>query len=129
MEGCHAEDGQGTSCPHSVGQPVIVFALLPGVIGTIFTDLIWAGLIYLYFALGTKLAHQFAAYGVCAVGAALALLSALYTGATFVDLVSLHFASTAVLLLLSLGVTVVSGVVLAYIGLQIHRGIQRLSTR
>lgn len=106
----------------------IVFALLPGVIGTIITDLVWAGLIYLYFALGTKLAHQFIAYGICGVGAALALLSALYTGATFVDLASLHFAGTAVLLLISLAVTAVSGVALAYIGVQVHSGIQRLSS-
>jgi hypothetical protein len=89
----------------------LVLGLMPGVIGTIITDLIWAGLIYLYFALGTKLGHQFIAYGISAVGAMLALLSALYTLATFVDLASLHFAGTAVLLLITLGGTVVSGIV------------------
>lgn len=105
----------------------LVLGLVSGVIGTIITDLIWAGLIYLYFALGTKLAHQFIAYGIGAVGAVLALLSALYTVTTLIDLVSLHFAGTAVLLLISLGVTVVSGAVLAHIGVQVRRGIQRLS--
>jgi hypothetical protein len=104
----------------------IVFSLLPGVVATIITDLIWAGLIYTYFALGTKLAHQFVAYGVGAVGAVLALLSALYTGATFVDLASMNFAGTAVLMLISLGAEVISAAVLAYIGLQVHHGIQRL---
>lgn len=89
----------------------------------------WAGLIYLHFAVGTTLAHQFAAYGVCAVSGSASAAQRPIHWATFVDLVPLHFASTAVLLLLSLGVIVVSGVVWAYIGLQIHRGIQRLSTR
>ncbi|HET6737106.1 MAG TPA: hypothetical protein VFH65_31100, partial [Mycobacterium sp.] len=106
----------------------IVLALLPGIIGTIITDLIWASLIYLYFALGTKLAHQFIAYGICGGGVALALLSALYTGATFIDLASVYFAGTAVLLLISLGLTLVSAVVLAYVGVQVYRGIQKLSS-
>jgi hypothetical protein len=102
---------------------------LPGVIGTIITDLDWAGLIYVYFALGTKLAHQFIAYAICGVGAALALLSALYTVTTSIDLVSLHFAGTAVLLVIGMVVTAASGVVVAYVGVQVHRGIQRLSAR
>jgi hypothetical protein len=107
----------------------IVFALMPGVIGTLITDLVWAGLIYLYFALGTKLAHQFVAYAICGVGAALALLSALYTVTTLIDLVSLNLAGAAALLVIGLGVTVVSGIALAYVGVQVHRGIQRLSAR
>jgi hypothetical protein len=107
----------------------VVFALVPGVIGTIITDLVWAGLICLYFALGTKLAHQFIAYAICAVGAGLALLSALYTVTTLIDLLSLHLAGTAALLVIGLAVTVASGIVLAYVGVQVHRGIQRLSAR
>jgi hypothetical protein len=107
----------------------VVFALMPGIIGTIITDLVWAGLIYLYFALGAKLAHQFIAYAICAVGAVLALLSALYTVTTLIDLLSLGFAGTAALLVIGLVVTVVSGIVLAYIGVQVRRGIQRLSAR
>jgi len=107
----------------------IVMSLLPGFIGTLMTDLIFAGLIYLYFALGTKLAHQFVAYGICGVGAVLALLRALYNVATFFDLASLHLAGYAVGVLLSLAVTVVSGLILAYIGFQVYRGIQRLSSQ
>jgi hypothetical protein len=87
----------------------------------------WVGLIYLYFALGTKLAHHFIAYGICGVGAVLALFSAFYTGATLIDLASLYFAGTAALLI-SLAGTVVSGAALAYIGVQVHRAIQRLSS-
>ena len=79
--------------------------------------------------LGTKLAHQFIAYGIGAVGAALALLSALYTVTTLIDLLSLHLAGTAALLVIGLAVTVASGIVLAYVGVQVHRGIQRLSAR
>jgi hypothetical protein len=39
------------------------------------------------------------------------------------------FAGTAVLLVIGTVVTVASAVVLAYIGVQVHRGIQRLSAR
>jgi hypothetical protein len=107
----------------------VVFALMPGVIGTLITDLVWAGLIYLYFALGTKLAHQFIAYAICGVGAVLALLSALYTVTTLIDLLSLGFAGTAALMVIGMVVTVVSGIVLAYVGVQVHRDIQRLAAR
>lgn len=114
---------------YGIGVFLALLMGMLGVIGTVITDVIFAGLIYLYFALGTKLAHQFVAYGICGVGAVLALLSALYTVATFFDLASLHLAGYAVMLLLSLAVTVVSGLALAYIGFQVHRGIQRLSSQ
>lgn len=107
----------------------LVMSLLPGFVGTLITDVIFAGLIYVYFALGTKLAHQFVAYGICGVGAVLALLRALYNVATFFDLASLHLAGYAIGVLLSLAVTVISGLVLAYIGFQVYRGIQRLSSQ
>jgi hypothetical protein len=107
----------------------LVMSMLPGFIGTLITDVIFAGLIYVYFALGTKLAHQFVAYGICGVGAVLALLRALYNVATFFDLASLHLAGYAIGVLLSLAVTVISGLVLAYIGFQVYRGIQRLSSQ
>jgi hypothetical protein len=107
----------------------LVMSLLPGFIGTLITDVIFAGLIYLYFALGTKLAHQFVVYGICGVGAALALLRALYNVATFFDLASVHLAGYALGVLISAAITVVSGLVLAYIGFQVYRGIQRLSSK
>jgi hypothetical protein len=106
----------------------LVMSLMPGFIGTLLTDLVFAGLIYLYFALGTKLAHQFVAYGICGVGAVLALLRALYNVATIFDLASVHLAGYALGVLISAAITVVSGLVLAYIGLQVHRAIQRLSS-
>jgi hypothetical protein len=107
----------------------LVASLLPGFIGTLITDVIFAGLIYLYFALGTKLAHQFVAYGICAVGAVLALLRALYNVATIFDLASVpYMAGYAIGVLVSLAITVVSGLILAYIGFQVYRGIQRLSS-
>ncbi|WP_197739927.1 hypothetical protein [Mycolicibacterium sp. P9-64] len=114
---------------YGIGVFLALLLSLIGVVGTVITDVIFAGLIYLYFALGTKLAHQFVAYGICGVGAVLASLSALYAVATFFDLASLHLAGYAITLLFSLAVTVVSGLVLAYIGFQVHRGIQRLSSQ
>lgn len=106
----------------------LVLALAPGVIGTVITDIIWAGMIFVFFAVGTKLAHQFVAYGICAVGTVLMLISALYTITTFIDLASLHyFAGTTVMLVFSLAVTVISGAVLGYIGVQVRREIERLS--
>jgi hypothetical protein len=114
---------------YGIGVFLALLMGMLGVVGTVITDVIFAGLIYLYFALGTKLAHQFVAYGICGVGAVLALLSALYAVATFFDLASLHLAGYAITLLFSLAVTVVSGLVLAYIGFQVYRGIQRLSSQ
>jgi hypothetical protein len=106
----------------------LVLALAPGVIGTIITDMIWAGMIFVFFAVGTKLAHQFVAYGICAVGTVLAVIGALYTITTFIDLASLHyFAGTTIMLVFSLAVTVISGAALAYIRVQVHREIQRMS--
>lgn len=107
----------------------IVFALMPGVVGTIITDAVWAGLIYLYLALGTKIAHQFVAYGIGAVGAALAALSALYAVTTVIDLMSLNLGGAAAVLVIGMVVAVISAIVLAYIGVQVHRAIQRLSQR
>jgi hypothetical protein len=57
------------------------------------------------------------------------LLSALYTATTLIDLLSLGFAGTAAVLVIGIVVTVAGGIVLAYIGVQVHRGIQRLSAR
>ena len=107
----------------------LVMSLLPGFIGTLITDVIFAGLIYLYFALGTKLAHQFVVYGICGAGAVLAFLRALYNVATFFDLASVHLAGYALGVLISAAITVVSGLVLAYIGFQVYRGVQRLSSQ
>ncbi|MGV0810669.1 hypothetical protein ABQF34_01785 [Mycolicibacterium boenickei] len=107
----------------------IMFGLL-GAIGTIFALAIGIGLCYLYFALGTKKAHQFIAYGICGVGVALALISILFTIAALVDLSSLRYSTGGIMLtlLFSLGVTVVAGAILGYVGIQVHRGIQRMSS-
>ncbi|WP_196808324.1 tetraspanin family protein [Mycobacterium sp. URHD0025] len=111
----------------------IVLALLFGLMGAVGTILalgVGIGLCYLYFALGTKKAHQFIAYGICVVGVVLALLSILFTVAALVDLSSLRYSTGGIMLalLFSLGVTVLAGAILAYIGIQVHRGIQRMSS-
>ena len=106
----------------------LIMTAVPGVVGVVLTDIIWAALIYLYFAIGNKLAHQFIAYGVCLVGAVLALLSALYSAATLVYLMSLGFVSTAVLSIITVVLSAVSGVALAYIGWRVRAAIKRFQS-
>ncbi|MCV6998858.1 hypothetical protein H7J34_01440 [Mycolicibacterium alvei] len=96
-----------------------------GFIGTIISDAIWVAVIYAFFAIGTKLAHQFIAYGIGAVGAVLSLLSALYTVSVLIDFASIRFAGTTMTLIFSLVVTLISGAVLAFIGIQVHREIKK----
>lgn len=111
----------------------IVLTLLFGWMGAVGVILglgVGIGLCYLYFALGTKKAHQFIAYGICGVGVVLSLISVLFTITTLVDLSSVRYATGGLMLRLvfSLGVTVIAGAILAYIGIQVHRGIQRMSS-
>ncbi|OLO98608.1 hypothetical protein BVU76_29990 [Mycolicibacterium porcinum] len=115
---------------YAVGIVLALLFGLMGAIGTIFALAIGIGLCYLYFALGTKKAHQFIAYGICGVGVVLSILSILFTIAALVDLSSIRYSTGGLMLtlLFSLGVTVIAGAVLAYIGIQVHRGIQRMSS-
>ncbi|ANE83451.1 hypothetical protein A7U43_28475 (plasmid) [Mycobacterium adipatum] len=106
---------------------VLIMGMLPGLVGIVITLGIWAGLAYLYFAIGTKKAHQFIAYGIGGGGAAIAALSALLTVATLIDLAGLRLAGTAVTLLIVLVLTVLVGAALAYVGVQVHRAIKRMS--
>ncbi len=107
----------------------IMFGLL-GSIGTIFGLAIGIGLCYLYFALGTKKAHQFIAYGICGVGVVLSLISILFTVAALVDLSSIPYSTGSLMLrlLFGLGITVITAAILGYVGIQVHRGIQRMSS-
>lgn len=104
----------------------IVFGLLPGIAGSVASLAVWAVLAYLFFAIGTLKAHQFIAYGICGVGVTLCALSALFAVTTFIDLSSLHLAGTALILLISLVVTVITGAILAWVGISVHRGIKEL---
>lgn len=111
----------------------IVLTLLFGWMGAVGVILglgVGIGLCYLYFALGTKKAHQFIAYGICGVGVVLSLISVLFTITTLIDLSSVRYATGGLMirLVFSLGVTVIAGAILAYIGIQVHRGIQRMSS-
>lgn len=105
----------------------LVLGALPGLIGTLFSDALWVGVAYVLFAVGNKRAHQFVAYGIGLVGAVLFLISLLFTVAAFVDLASLNLAGAALTLVLGGIVTLVSGIALAYLGIQVHREIQRMS--
>ncbi|KAA0093556.1 hypothetical protein CIW49_26165 [Mycolicibacterium sp. P1-18] len=105
----------------------LVLGVLPGFIGTLLSDALWVGVAYVLFAVGNKRAHQFVAYGIGLVGAVLCLISLLFTVAAFVDLASLNLAGAALTLILGGVVTLVSGIALAYLGIQVHREIKRMS--
>jgi hypothetical protein len=108
-------------------------AQIPSIFATtILTDVLWIAVAYLYFALGTKLAHQFLLFGVCLVGGLVMLWragSSLLNLSTHESLPLLYPASDdpTALLLLDLLLNVAGAALLGYIGLQLHQGIQRLS--
>lgn len=116
---------------YAVGILLTLILGMLGAVGTILALGVGVGLCYLYFALGTKKAHQFIVFGICGVGVALSLLSLVLSAVALMDLMSLRYStgSMAVMVIISMGVTVVAGAILGYIGLQVHRGIQRLERR
>lgn len=107
----------------------IVVSFIPSsFVVTVFTAAIWAGLGIVYFAIGTKLAHQFILFGICLVGGLVMALRVLLTIAALSA--SRWYGSyyeppivQVMVLLISLAV----GAALVYIGIQVHRGIQRMS--
>lgn len=116
---------------YAVGIVLTLVLGMMGAVGTILALGIGIGLCYLYFALGTKKAHQFIAYGICGVGGGLSVLSLILSAVALMDVMSLRYAtgSMAVGLIINIGVTVVVGAILGYIGLQVLRGIRRLERR
>lgn len=100
-------------------------------LSTVLTAALWLAIGYLYFAVGTKLAHLFLQFGICAVGA-LVMLWRVWTVVTILS-VSEGFggfygaADPAALLLLDLLLNAAGAAALIYLALQIHRGIQRFT--
>ena len=109
----------------------LVLSVIPSsFVVTVLTTSLWVGIGYLYFAMGTKLAHQFTLFGICLVGGlvmsarvlfsmvALSVGVGRYYGYRYESVPELMF----VLLINLAGVAA-----FAYIGFQVHRGIQQMS--
>lgn len=107
----------------------LVFALLPGLLSLVLSAGVWVGLAYLLFAVGTKKAHQFIVYGICLVGGLLFLLGALFalTGALSLSGLPYVAGGTILMLIITAAGSVVIAAALGYVGVQVHRGIQRMS--
>ncbi len=111
----------------------ILLALIPSMfVSTVLSDLLWLAIGYLYFALGTKLAHQFLEFGICVVGALVMLgriWSVVSTMAVTNSMARMLGASVepTALLLLELLLNVAGAALLVYVGVQVHKRIQGLS--
>lgn len=107
-----------------------LFLSLFGGIGSLVAAVVWLGLAYCFLALGTKLAAQFVAYGICGVGAAASLLGLLIGIIGLAGVSSSPYVSGALTAMLVLAVVInaVIAVVLGYIGIQVHKGIQKIAT-
>jgi hypothetical protein len=126
----HQQPDQFVYVSYGVGLVLsLIFSLLPGLVSLVLSNAVWVGLAYLFFAVGTKRAHQFIVYGICLVGAVLSLLGALFSLSTIMTLAGLPYSGSAIvgLIIVAAG-SVVVALILGYIGLQVHRGIQRMSS-
>jgi hypothetical protein len=115
----------------------VVLSMLLSLIGstffaTVLTDAVWVALAYLYFALGTKVAHQWLLWGVCVVGGVVTLVriwstfTLLSLDQSLARLMGRHVEPTG-LLVLELLLDVAVGGLLIYVGIQLHREIGKLS--
>lgn len=107
----------------------VLLSLIPSsFVVTVLTLMLWAGIGYLYLAVGTKLAHQFVLFGICLVGGLVMLLRAI--GAiTALSSGRLYYAyfEPPVVLVLTLLISLAGIAALVYIGIHVTRGIQRMS--
>lgn len=107
-----------------------LFLSLFGGIGSLVASVVWLGFAYCFLALGTKLAAQFVAYGICGVGAAASLLGLLFgvigllaaTGSPYVS------GTLTAMLVLAVVINGIVAVVLGYIGIQVHKGIAKIAS-
>lgn len=110
----------------------LLMAQLGGLIGDILALVAWAALAYVFFAVGTKKAVQFVAYGICTVGPAIYFWGAFLGFATWSQLTSSPYVSGvgsgigAIILLQAISNTVF-GVAMIWAGVTVHRTIKRLS--
>lgn len=111
----------------------IILGLIPGMlVPTVLQTALWAAIGYVFFAVGTKVAHQFILFGICLVGAlmmvgsVLSTLSIMSVGRGIFGYWGAYLEPVAFLVLSLLWCAAVAAF-LIYVGLQVHRGIQRLS--
>lgn len=111
----------------------ILLAFIPSsFFSTLLILAVWAVIAYSYLALGTRLAHQFLEFGICLAGTLVMLGRALSTVSTLAadrrlaGYLNVHLEPAPVLVVVLL-IDVAVAAFLIYTGLQIHRGIQRLS--
>ena len=107
-----------------------LFLSLFGGIGSLIACAVWLGLAYCFLALGTKLAAQFVAYGICGLGAAASLLGVLIGIIGLAGVSSSPYVSGTLTAMLILAVVIngVIAVVLGYIGIQVHKGMQKIAS-
>lgn len=107
-----------------------LFLSLFGGIGSLIACVVWLGLAYCFLALGTKLAAQFVAYGICGVGAAASLLGVLIGVIGLAGVSSSPYVSGTLtaMLVLAIVIDAVIAVVLGYIGIQVHKGMQKIAS-
>jgi hypothetical protein len=109
----------------------LVLGQLPGASGTIAAFAVLIALAYVLFAVGTKLAVQLVAYGVCGGGAALYGLGALLGLMGWMSLSSasplLQGTGLGTIIILQTVLSAVACAVLVFAGLAVHRTIKNLS--
>ncbi|MUL67339.1 hypothetical protein BOO86_22890 [Mycobacterium sp. CBMA 234] len=107
----------------------LLFSLF-GAIGSLLSFAVWLGIAYCFLALGTKLAAQFVAYGICGVGAVASLLGLLFGVIGLAGVSSSPYVSGSLTAMLVFAVVIngIVAVVLGYIGIQVHKGIQKIAT-
>lgn len=111
----------------------LILGQIGGLIGDILTLAMWAGLAYTFFAIGTKKAVQFVAYGICGIGAVLYGGGALLGFLAWSQLTSSPYMSGlggssigTVILLQSIASTVFA-LLLGWAAITVHRTIKKLS--
>ena len=107
---------------------VAVFAMMPGVIGLVLMEVMWAATAFVLIAIGTKRAFQFIVYGVGVVGALGYVGAAYYAISAFTLLANLPYGgSTSVGLLIVTVVAILLAILHVYIAVQVHREIRKIA--
>ncbi|MBX9921995.1 MAG: hypothetical protein K2Y33_19565, partial [Mycolicibacterium frederiksbergense] len=111
----------------------LIVGQLPGVLGAVFTLALWAGIAYTFFAIGTKKAVQWVAYGICGIG------FLINTGAAVLGLLAwssinsspymsgMATTSVTTTIIVEMVLCVVCAALFAWVGITVHRTIKKLS--
>ena len=111
----------------------LIVGQLPGVLGAVFTLALWAGIAYTFFAIGTKKAVQWVAYGICGIGfllnAGAAVLGLLAWSSINSSPYMSGIATTSVTttIIVEMVLCVVCAALFAWVGITVHRTIKKLS--